>query len=297
MNAPKVLEAINRIQAALSKEGISKDRQNTQQNYRFRGIDDVYNALSHLLAEHKLVIVPRMLERQVWERESAGGKALFYIVVTAEFDFISAEDGSQVTVRTFGEGMDSADKGTSKALSTAYKYAAFMTFAIPTEGSGHDVEEEGHDVRAGAGQSRAGGSRAGGASPSKAPDGFHQPRPPAKPSTPTEGTAPPKAGVPPDSEPPPEGGPAKPPTPVAAAATQREPRKRPVPSGDSEIDAIKFADLSKLIVEAKDEATLKFAFLDAYQFAADVDDDRVGKSWQLSATQLKDERKKALGIK
>ncbi len=30
--------------------------------------------------------------------------------------------------------MDSGDKSTNKAMSAAYKYAAFMTFAIPTEG-------------------------------------------------------------------------------------------------------------------------------------------------------------------
>jgi hypothetical protein len=33
-----------------------------------------------------------------------------------------------------GEAMDSSDKATNKAMSAAYKYAALMTFAIPTEG-------------------------------------------------------------------------------------------------------------------------------------------------------------------
>lgn len=98
-------------------------------------------------------------------------------------------------------------------------------------------------------------------------------------------------------EAPPEGAPAKLTAPADAAATQREPRKRPVPSGDSEIDAIKMADLSAAITAAGDEQTLKIAFLDAYQFAADVDDDRVGKTWQLDVTKLKDDRKKAMGIK
>ena len=65
----KVYQAINRVQAALAKQGISKDRRNTQgAGYNFRGIDDVYNAVSPLLAEHGLCILPRMLTRQCEER-------------------------------------------------------------------------------------------------------------------------------------------------------------------------------------------------------------------------------------
>jgi hypothetical protein len=47
---------------------------------------------------------------------------------------VSADDGSIHVVRTMGEAMDSSDKATNKAMSAAYKYAALMTFAIPTEG-------------------------------------------------------------------------------------------------------------------------------------------------------------------
>lgn len=43
-------------------------------------------------------------------------------------------EGSVHTVCTYGEAMDSADKATNKAMSAAYKYAAFQTFCIPTEG-------------------------------------------------------------------------------------------------------------------------------------------------------------------
>lgn len=43
----KVYQAINKVQADLARTGISKDRTNTQgSGYKFRGIDDVFNALS-----------------------------------------------------------------------------------------------------------------------------------------------------------------------------------------------------------------------------------------------------------
>lgn len=129
----KVYQAINAVQAELSKDGITKSRRNQQQGYNFRGIDDVYNALSPLLAKYGLCILPRVLARDCQERTTQKGGVLFYVTVEAEFDFVCAEDGSKHVVRTFGEAMDSADKATNKAMSAAYKYAAFQAFAIPTE--------------------------------------------------------------------------------------------------------------------------------------------------------------------
>lgn len=144
----KVYEAINKVQTELVKTGITKDRTNSQQGsgYKFRGIDDVYNTISPLLAQNGLCILPRMLARECVERQSKSGGALFYVTVEAEFDFVAAEDGSKHTVKTFGEAMDSGDKATNKAMSAAYKYAAFQAFAIPTEAD-NDADAHTHEVR------------------------------------------------------------------------------------------------------------------------------------------------------
>lgn len=142
----KVYQAINAVQSALAKQGIAKDRRNDQQGYKFRGIDEVYNALSPLLAEHGLCILPRCTDRACVERTNAKGTALFYVTVRAEFDFVSSEDGSKHTVTTYGEAMDSGDKATNKAMSAAYKYAAMQAFSIPTEGD-NDADAQTHEVR------------------------------------------------------------------------------------------------------------------------------------------------------
>lgn len=144
----KVYQAISAITAAMSKEGISKSRQNSTpgQNYKFRGIDDVLNALSGLLAEHKLCIFPRVVHREQVERLSSNNKALFYTTVEVEFDVVSAEDGSMHTARMCGEAMDSSDKSTNKAMSAAYKYMALQLFCIPTEGD-NDTENHTHEVQ------------------------------------------------------------------------------------------------------------------------------------------------------
>lgn len=131
---PNVYAGIAAVSEEISKTGISKSRKNATQGYNFRGIDDVYNELAPILAKHRLVIVPRFLSRECTERQSKGGGALYAVIVEAEFDFVSAIDGSKHTARTYGEAMDSADKATNKAMSAAYKYAAFQTFCIPTEG-------------------------------------------------------------------------------------------------------------------------------------------------------------------
>ena len=136
-----VYAKIAAITGELAKHGVAKTR---QANFgKFRGIDDVYNALAPLLANYGLTVMPRILSRETVERTSAKGNALFYVTVEAEFDFVSADDSSKHTVRTFGEAMDSGDKATNKAMSAAYKYAAFMTFCIPTEG---DADADTHEV-------------------------------------------------------------------------------------------------------------------------------------------------------
>jgi hypothetical protein len=143
-----VYEAIAAITASLSKVGIAKGRK-TQQgggaSFSFRGIDDVLNALSPLLAEHKLCIFPRITNRASVERQTKSGGAVFYTTVNAEFDFVSAVDGSKHTAATIGEAMDSGDKSTNKAMSIAYKYAVFLTFCVPIEGT-PDADGEVYEI-------------------------------------------------------------------------------------------------------------------------------------------------------
>jgi hypothetical protein len=135
-----VYKAINLVQADLAKVGMAKSQKNEFDGYAFRGIDDVYNALAPVLAKHGLCILPRMVSRVCVERQNLKGGLMSCVTVEAEFDFVCAEDGTKHTVKTYGEGMDRADKATNKAMSAAYKYACFQTFVIPIEGEDADAE-------------------------------------------------------------------------------------------------------------------------------------------------------------
>lgn len=141
----KVYEAISKVMAVMATSGISKNNRNQQQGYSFRGIDDIYNALSRALSDNLLCVLPRVLTRTCVERQTRNNSVLFYVTVEVEFDFVSSEDGSKHTVKTFGEAMDSADKATNKAMSAAYKYACMQAFCIPTEGD-NDADATTHTV-------------------------------------------------------------------------------------------------------------------------------------------------------
>lgn len=143
-----VYQAIGKVSQMMSSQGISKSRNNQQQGYKFRGIDDVLNSLSAALVSAGLVILPRCTERTVVERQTAKGGAIFNVTCRVEFDLVSTEDGSKHTVCTFGEAMDSADKATNKAMSAAYKYLALLVFCIPTEATPEtDADYTTHEVK------------------------------------------------------------------------------------------------------------------------------------------------------
>lgn len=121
------------ILKAMSKiEAISKDQTNTQSNYKFRGIDDIYNAVYRPFVESEIFCVPRVLDRQEEIYASKNGSRMIRVVLKTEYDFV-ALDGSTLTVGPiFSEGNDVSDKATNKALAVGHKYAIIQLFCIPT---------------------------------------------------------------------------------------------------------------------------------------------------------------------
>jgi len=113
-------------------EAIGKDQQNKQQGFKFRGIDDVYNAVHPILAKHGVFTVPTVLAERTEERQTRSGGNLIYRILTMKYTFF-ASDGSSVEAVVIGEGMDSGDKGANKGMAIAHKYALLQTLCIPTE--------------------------------------------------------------------------------------------------------------------------------------------------------------------
>lgn len=123
---------------------IEKSKKNQQQGFMYRGVDDVMNALQPLLVKYKVFIVPEVLEQTREERTTKNGNTVIYSVCKVKYTFY-ADDGSFVQAVVVGEGMDSGDKATNKAMSIAFKYACFQTFCIPTEEM-VDPDAESHEI-------------------------------------------------------------------------------------------------------------------------------------------------------
>lgn len=134
MNTTPTVSAIyGAILGVMSDIGaIGKDSQNEKHKFWYRGIDAVMNALQPALIKHNIFVVPDVLEQTREERTSSSGGNLIYSVIKMRYAFIAA-DGSRVCATVIGEGMDSGDKASNKAMSVAFKYACFQVFCIPTE--------------------------------------------------------------------------------------------------------------------------------------------------------------------
>jgi hypothetical protein len=130
MENAKIYTAIPAIMGEIGH--IAKDKKNQQQGFMFRGIDQVMNTMKPLLAKHGVFIVPEVVDTQRSERTTKSGGNLIYTIHKIKYHFV-ASDGSEVCATVVGEGMDSADKSSNKAMAVAFKYACFQVFCIPTE--------------------------------------------------------------------------------------------------------------------------------------------------------------------
>lgn len=136
---PLIGQAMRRLSA------VAKDSKNETQGFMYRGIDAVMNALYPVMSELGLFFVPEVLEqtreertvtKKVWdadEKKRVEKKStLLYSLLKIRYTMY-APDGSNVSAVVIGEGMDSGDKASNKAMAVGLKYAAFQLFMIPTE--------------------------------------------------------------------------------------------------------------------------------------------------------------------
>lgn len=133
----KISDIMNELNA------VAKDRDNTIQKFKFRGIDDVMNELHPHLKKNRIFIMPEVLEQKREEHPTKSGGVMTFVILKIKYTFF-AEDGSSVTATMIGEGADTGDKASNKAQSVALKYALLQVFAIPTEDD-KDPDKESHE--------------------------------------------------------------------------------------------------------------------------------------------------------
>lgn len=112
---------------------IGKQQRNQQQGWMFRGIDMIMNYVSPLFVKHGVFMVPQVLDSIREERQTKNGGNMIYTKLRVKYGFYATSDGSCIEAVVDGEGMDSGDKSTNKAMAVAMKYALFQVLCIPTE--------------------------------------------------------------------------------------------------------------------------------------------------------------------
>lgn len=127
----KVHEAILEVMRAVP--AVPKGDRNTQQNFSFRGIDSVMNAVGPKLREHGVLVLPQVQEHHS-ENVVVGRNAtpMRSVVLLVRYAFIGPE-GDRLEVEVPGEAMDAGDKAYSKAMSVALRTALLQALSLPTD--------------------------------------------------------------------------------------------------------------------------------------------------------------------
>lgn len=127
-------------------QGLAKGDRNAQQGFNFRGIDAVMNALGPILREHKVMVIPSVVNMERENFVTKNGTAMKGTVVQVEYAIWSAE-GECIVGSAFGEASDAGDKSTPKAMSVAFRTFLLQALCLPTNEP--DPDSETHDRSSG----------------------------------------------------------------------------------------------------------------------------------------------------
>lgn len=155
---PSVFEAWSKVMADV--QAIGKDGRNSQQNYSFRGIDAVMNAVGPALRTHRVVVVPEVVQSSYRDVLTANDRKSREVTVIVTYR-VYGPAGDSFTMQAPGESMDVGDKGTPKAMSVAYRTVLLQALTIPTDDPDPDAhtyerapEPSDHDRRLDAARNR-----------------------------------------------------------------------------------------------------------------------------------------------
>jgi hypothetical protein len=134
----EIFKALNEVMKEVG--AVRKNERNTHQNFNFRGIDSVINAVSPAFRKHGIFCTPSVISSeyesvQVGQNRTVMGHAR--VMVTYTFH---ATDGTSVQATVSAESMDSGDKATAKAMSVAYRTALLQTLCLPTDDADPDAD-------------------------------------------------------------------------------------------------------------------------------------------------------------
>lgn len=147
--APKILAAVAAVMQQVTY--VPKAGQydgGRSGSYSFRRFEDTAAALGQAFRDHGVFVQSRVISRERSEdkkpfKEGSGYTMWTSVWVTMEYVFTSLEDGTKLAVGSIGEGKDSSDKASAKAMTMAMKSALTQAFMIATDDPDPDSERPG----------------------------------------------------------------------------------------------------------------------------------------------------------
>ena len=125
-----VIQAISKVMGEIGP--VSKEKLNKEQGFKYRGIDDLYNAVQKAMARHGLVMTLSQIARKDNERTTKYGGKLYHSIIDFKVT-VYGPNGDAVEFIIPGEAMDSGDKVSNKCMAIADKYAILTLFKVPTD--------------------------------------------------------------------------------------------------------------------------------------------------------------------
>lgn len=138
----KTLAAIRDV--AKQVGAVGKTGTNTSQNYKFRGVDAVINAVSPALRDHGLVIWPELISIDYDTSISKSGTQQQIARLLVRYN-VQAIDGEPISGIIAAEAFDTGDKATAKAMSVAYRTFMIQLLCLPTDEP--DPDESSYETR------------------------------------------------------------------------------------------------------------------------------------------------------
>ena len=111
---------------------VAKTGVNSAQNFKFRGIDAVMNAVGPAFRKHGAFVVPTVLSNVSDILPTKSGGSLNVIRLNVEFAIYGTE-GDPIVGSVYAEAMDTSDKAGAKAHSVALRTFLLQVLCLPTD--------------------------------------------------------------------------------------------------------------------------------------------------------------------
>lgn len=126
---------------------VAKTDVNSQQNFKFRGIDAVINAIGPALRKAGGAIIPNLdsVTYETMPSRSGGTLNVARVIVTYA---VHGDSDSCILGSVAAEAFDAGDKATAKAMSVAYRTFLLQLFCLPTDD--RDPDHDSYEIGAAA---------------------------------------------------------------------------------------------------------------------------------------------------